>query len=148
MRAGECHMRIGGKVVSRWRRSFVGFFCHNVALSKLYFELLEKALLLISYDVSAAFGVLTVKDWLHLSAAILLLAKAFKASLPALAFAKISSDPGLVGFSSTKKASDNIAKKVVYIVNQYAPMSRPRRCISAVICTIFLETLTQAAAQA
>jgi hypothetical protein len=41
-----------------------------------------------------------------------------------------------------------MAKKVVYIVNQYAPSRTPRRFISVVIWTIFLDTDTHAAAHA
>jgi len=60
----------------------------------------------------------TVRDWLQRSAAMLVLARAFRASRPALAFARISSEPGFVGFSRTKKARERMAKKVVYMVNQ------------------------------
>jgi hypothetical protein len=54
----------------------------------------------------------------------------------------------LSGFSVTKYTKDKMAKKVVYMVNQYAPIKRPLLFISVVMCTTLRETLTQAAAHA
>lgn len=48
----------------------------------------------------------------------------------------------------TKNTNAKMAKKVVYIVNQYVPFNRPRLFISDVMCTMLRETLMQAAAQA
>lgn len=91
---------------------------------------------------------LTLNAIEHLSAAILRLANPLRASLPSLASARISFDPGLSGFSRTKNTRDMMAKNVVYMVNQYAPINNPRLFISVVMWTIFRETLTPAAAQA
>ena len=60
----------------------------------------------------------------------------------------ISSEDLLSGFSKAKNTRDMIAKNVVYITNQKEPISNPLRLISCVMCITFLDTLTQAAAQA
>jgi hypothetical protein len=55
---------------------------------------------------------------LHLSAAILRLAKYANTSLPSAASRKSSRLVGLFGFSSTKYKMETMAKKVVYMENQ------------------------------
>jgi hypothetical protein len=64
---------------------------------------------------------LTFSAVLHLSAARLLLAKYAKTSLPSTASRNNSKLVGLVGFSRTKYKIETMAKKVVYMENQYAP---------------------------
>jgi hypothetical protein len=46
-------------------------------------------------------------------------------SLPSTASRRSSKLVGLVGFSSTKYKIETIAKKVVYMENQYAPANTP-----------------------
>lgn len=90
----------------------------------------------------------TVKVWLHLSAAMLLLAKLASISFPSLASLSISLLEGLLGFSKTKKTRDRMAMNVVYMVNQYDPIKSPRLLISPVMWMMLRDTLTQAAAHA
>jgi hypothetical protein len=85
---------------------------------------------------------------LHLSAAMLLFAKYASTSLPSAASRSSSRLVGLLGFSRTKYKIETIAKKVVYMENQYAPANNPRRLISEVICIMLRETLTHAEAHA
>lgn len=91
---------------------------------------------------------LTLSAELHLSAAILLLAKYARTSLPSAASRSSSRLVGLLGFSRTKYSMETIAKNVVYMENQYAPANKPRRLISEVMWMILRETLTQAEAHA
>lgn len=91
---------------------------------------------------------LTINVCEHLSAAMLLFARVTRVSFPSIASLNMSCPVAESGFSSTKNTNDKIAKNVVYIVNQYDPISSPLFFKSVVMCTIFLEMLTQAAAQA
>jgi hypothetical protein len=92
--------------------------------------------------------VLTFSAVLHLSAAKLRFAKQAKTSFPSTASRSNSKLVGLVGFSKTKYRIETIAKKVVYMENQYAPANRPRFRISVEIWMMLRETFTQAEAQA
>lgn len=92
--------------------------------------------------------VLTLSAELHLSAAMLRLAKYARTSLPSAASRNSSRLVGLLGFSRTKYRIETIAKKVVYMENQYAPANKPRRRISEVMWMILRDTLTHAEAHA
>lgn len=91
---------------------------------------------------------LTFSAVLHLSAARLLFAKYANTSFPSTASRSNSKLVGLCGFSKTKYKIDTIAKKVVYMENQYAPANWPRFLISVEMWMMLRETLTQAEAQA
>ena len=69
----------------------------------------------------------TFKAVEHLSAAWLLIARPLSAAFPPFTSARISSEPGLSRFSSTKYTNDMMLKKVVYLgfvgVSDYAFIS-------------------------
>jgi hypothetical protein len=97
---------------------------------------------------NTALETLTLSAELHLSAAMLLFAKKASTSFPSAASRSSSRLVGLLGFSSTKYRIETMAKNVVYIENQYAPASKPRRLISEVMWMMFRDTLTHAEAHA